>query len=319
MYEIVAQEPVEPGQDRRFLGQRTACRFCGTEDRSAFGKRTNAHTFPAALGNRTLFSLDECKSCNEKFSRYEDALCKAVGPFLTLGGVKGREGVRQTGRTDSSSKIRHTVEGGRRHISIRTKGDLDQAFGVDPQTGLMRIRMPIEGDKFIPQHAYKALSKIALALLPAGDLPRFKQAFKRLKADDAVEPSAPCQVGFSYAYVGNAPPVLTGTLLRRKEPNAQIPYLISIFVAGSVCFQIWLRSDDMDEHVPDTGRLGVKWTSQLPKPEGGYHPVHYSDPIQFDWSGLSPRSQPFEAFDLHFNPSTNVGDLVPVRRRPESD
>ena len=317
MYEIVSQELVEPGQDRRFLGVRTACRFCGTRDQSAFGGKKNAHTFPEALGNHTLFSLDECKSCNDEFSVYEDALCKAIGPFLTLGGVKGKRGVRQTGRTNSSSKVRHSVEGGRRRLSVQAEGDFDQIFGINRQTGLLRIRMPIEGDKFIPRHAYKALSKIALALLPSNELTRFKKAFQSLNADDVSDPPRSCEVGFSYSYVGNAPPALAGVLLRRKEAHEQAPYLISIFVAGSVCFQIWVRSDDMDQHVPNTMRLKIKWTSQLPMPEGGHHPIRYTTPIQFDWSGDVPQLQPFAAFDLHFNPHTKAGELVPVPRRPE--
>ena len=72
------------GGDQRFLGEARKCRFCGTFEASDFGKRTNAHTSPEGLGNKTLFSLDECSACNAKFSRYEDALCKAVGPYLTL-------------------------------------------------------------------------------------------------------------------------------------------------------------------------------------------------------------------------------------------
>lgn len=100
MYEVILQELVEPGGTKRFLGNRTRCRYCGATDAIAFGKATNAHAFPAALGNRTLFSLDECKACNTKFSVYEDALCKAVGPFLTLGGVRGRNGVRHPDRPD---------------------------------------------------------------------------------------------------------------------------------------------------------------------------------------------------------------------------
>lgn len=314
MYEVISQELVEPDQSHRFLGTRTNCRFCGTAVQSAFGRRTNAHTFPEGLGNRALFSLDECKSCNNKSSVYEDALCKAIGPFLTLGGVSGKRGVRQTGRTNSNSVVRHSVENDRRRISVRSEGNLDEVGGVDPQTGLVRLRMPIKGDKFVPLLAYKALSKIAIALLPLNELHRFKRVIESLKVRDEPAIPGPLQVGFSYSYVGNAPPVLAGTVLRRKEVGAQVPYLISIFVAGSVCFQIWVRSDDMDERVPGSGKLEIQWTSQLPRPEGGYQPIRYSKPKQFDWSGLSPQLQPFEAFDLQFNPRTTEGVLTPILR-----
>ena len=117
MDDVIAQELVGLGYEKRFLGNRNRCRFCGIEKSSDFGNQTNAHTFPEALGNKYLFSLDECKSCNNKFSKYEDALCKAIGPFLTLGGVKGKRGVRQTGRSGRGPNIRHTVNtNGRRRI-----------------------------------------------------------------------------------------------------------------------------------------------------------------------------------------------------------
>ena len=46
---------------------------------------------------------DECDDCNAKSSVYEDALTKAVGPSLTLGGTKGKRGVRQTDRSHSNT------------------------------------------------------------------------------------------------------------------------------------------------------------------------------------------------------------------------
>lgn len=108
MYDVLAQERAEPGIAGRFLGGRQRSRFFGTTDQSSFGSKRNAHTYPEALGSRTLFSLDECKACNQRFSIYEDALCKAVGPYLTLGGIEGKRGVRQTGRSAGSSYIKHS-------------------------------------------------------------------------------------------------------------------------------------------------------------------------------------------------------------------
>ena len=314
MYEVISQQAITPEQSQRFLGERVTCRYCATSSQTAFGKRTNAHTFPRALGNQVLFSLDECKSCNKNFSTYEDALIKAIGPFLTLGGVAGRNGVRQTGRSNSRSTIRHNIEDGQRRLSIKSEGNPDNVLSACPQSGKVRLRIPIIGDKFVPLYAYKALLKTALALLPESEIDNFQTAINSLHNLEQPPFPGPLQVGFSYSYIGNAPPVLAGTLLRRKEEKAKIPYTMFIFVAGSVCFQIWVRSDNMDEHVPNLGKLGVMWTSQLSKPEGGYLPIRYSDPLQFDWSELSPRLQPFEAFELVFDPCTTKGEFTPIRR-----
>ena len=160
MYELLAQELIETSSERRFLGERTFCRYCNATGSGVFGKKTNAHTLPLALGNRTLFSLDECISCNNKFSTYEDALCKAVGPFLTLGGVCGRSGVRKTGRSGSGSTLRHSKTDGKRNLNISFQGDPEEAMGVDPATGMLHMNMPVAGDVFFPRHAYKALTRV---------------------------------------------------------------------------------------------------------------------------------------------------------------
>lgn len=314
MYDVIVQEFVEPGRARRFLGERTACRYCGASDPKVFGKQTNAHAFPAALGNRTLFALDECKACNDKFSIYEDALVKAIGPFLTLGGVRGRGGVRQTGRSAGASTIRHRDVEGKRQLSLTAEGRAEDLVGMDPATGILKLRMPVVGDMFVPRHAYKALLKIAISLLPATELGGFQHAIACLADRDAAPHDGVLRVGFSYAYVGNAPPALAGCLLRRKEDGTPIPYMLFLFMAGSVCFQIWLRPDTRDDGVPGDVRPGLQWTAQLPKPEGGYLPIKYSDPMQFNWTGLSLQLQPFEAFELTFNPRTTAGAFKPVLR-----
>ena len=318
MYEDIAIELVALGPEKRFLGTRICCRFCGAKGPSAFGGKKNAHTFPEALGNKFLFSLDECRSCNEKFSVYEDALCKAIGPFLTLGGVKGKRGVRQTGRSDSDSVVQHRDKDGHRHISMTSNGSKENIGEIDPRTGVVKHQIPIKGDKFVPLYAYKALSKIAISLLPNDELHNFGRTIKSLQSRDSKPAIGPLQVGFSYSYVGNAPPALAGRLIRRRKEDEPIPYVIAIFVAGSVCFQIWLHSDGKDNHVPKDGKLRIRHTSQLLKPEGGYLPIEYSDPLQFNWSGVDSKLQPFEAFELSFNTVTTEGVLTPILREGEN-
>lgn len=145
LYEQIIQELAESGSSKRYINKRVTCRYCGTADSAAFGGRDNAHAFPAALGNRVLFALDECKACNGKFSIYEDALSKAIGPFLTLGGVRGRKGVRQTGRSVSKSKIQHSSNEERRRLSITSEGNPKDLVSIDPSTGIMKLRTAVSG------------------------------------------------------------------------------------------------------------------------------------------------------------------------------
>src|SRR6266536_124856 len=69
-------------RDKKFLGLRSPrrCRFCGRRNaETTFHK--DAHVIPAAFGNRTLFSHEECDKCNLNMgSALEDDLAK----FLSL-------------------------------------------------------------------------------------------------------------------------------------------------------------------------------------------------------------------------------------------
>ena len=312
MYELLVQQLVEPSGEQKFIGERKHCRYCSASGSSVFGKKKNAHTVPLALGNRTLFSLDECISCNNKFSYYEDALCKAVGPFLTLGGVRGRSGVRQTGRSGSHSTLRHSKAEEKRTLSVAFQGDPDKFVRVDKATGLLHMNFPVEGDMFVPRYAYKALTKIGISILPSEELPKFQNLIESLKELSAEPHSGPLNVGFSYAYVGNALPAIAVNLLRRKDGQATIPYMILLLQAGSVCYQVWLRSDSLDKNVDEGIRLGIRFNAQLPVPEGGYFPITYSEPLQMDWSSLNQTLQPFQAFELAFDRNTTDGWIKPI-------
>ena len=80
LYQVLCQVQASVGQRTEYIGSGGKCRFCDNDDRQKFRKK--AHTFPEALGNKWVFSNDECDACNSRFSVYEDSLAKAVGPLL---------------------------------------------------------------------------------------------------------------------------------------------------------------------------------------------------------------------------------------------
>ena len=240
-YQILSQVQASVGEDSKSIGGGAVCRFCGNDDRQKF--QTRAHTFPEALGNKWVFSDDECDDCNARFSVYEDALAKAVGPLLTLGGTKGKRGVRQTGRSHSNTFVRHSVEDGLRRLSVRAKGDFSDVMKLDPLTGCIRYNMPIVGDRFVPRLAFKALCKSAVGLLPMDELPHVRGLLVWLAEPDSEPDFDNLGVGISFASVGNAPPLVAGTLLRRTDDTDPGPYLVYVFVAGSVCLQIQVPVD----------------------------------------------------------------------------
>ena len=119
-------------------------------------------------------------ACNKLFSRYEDALAQYVQPYLTLGGVQGKDNkIPKTGRTRGPSTITQT-KGDIRNISLSvTDGNPADCISVDPRSRTLKFRMPVAKARFVPRHAYKALCKMGVALLPEGELANYQSRLLR--------------------------------------------------------------------------------------------------------------------------------------------
>ncbi len=287
------------------------CRFCGTTDTKKF--RKDAHTLPEALGNKWIFSLDECDDCNNRSSRYESALVASVGAFLTLGGVKGKgNSVRQTGRTAGPTFVKHTLRDERRALSVVVNG-LDVQLGRNEQTGAMVFTFPIADERFRPLDAHKALLKVGYALLPNDERDQY-EGLRRALLDPAVPVGeTPQAVGLSFAMVGNSPPMVTATLVRNDDQR--LPRTLVVVTAGSVCMITQLRSDaDESESIP-LSQVGLQWTIHIRSDRNDDTlTFQYSSPLYFDWSSTSTLVQPVEAITLEFDPLTTRATLTPICR-----
>lgn len=314
-YEILRMESRSVGSTKHFLGQPGKCRFCDSSEPTF---RMDAHTFPESLGNKWVFSRDECDACNALFSRYESALTDCCKPLLTLGGVRGKKKVPQSGRTVGNTRVKHHQDKttGRR-ISVHARvDDLDHALRIDPQTGTMRMGLPLPEIPFVPRHAYKALAKMAYALLPPEEIAGYSELRAWLRDPDDKVSLPRLDVLMSLASVGNAPPVVAGVLLRRKEPADLVPHIQSLFLAGSICLQIALMSDSFESHIPPIPPCSVKIRSSAVLQGEGEAPLRqtYSEPYCLNWASRESRPQPVERVELEFNPVTSQGRLRPVFR-----
>lgn len=309
------------GGERVYVGKPGTCRYCGTNDPRRF--RNAAHTFPEALGNNWVFSLDECDDCNHKFGVYESALVSSVGPFLTLGGVKGKDNrVRQTGRSVGPTYVRHTREptGTRRISAYVDTGDKPlPSLRRDTGTGELVFTLPVANERFRPRWAYKALSKIAYSLLPDEERGNYEQLRRwLLDRDDAIDFPV-LEVAMSYAMVGNAPELISGTLLRRKEPTANLPHILFVLNAGSVCLRIDLRSDHLEDHIPcsEVGAFAMSWGAWFPGPNGPERHWTFTDKVFLNWSSLENELGPIEAITHFVDDTNNSMRMEPVIRASE--
>ncbi|MEA2880616.1 MAG: hypothetical protein QOF14_5812 [Hyphomicrobiales bacterium] len=267
---------------------------------------------------------DECDTCNTKiFSQYDDALANAVGPLLTLGGVKGKGNkTRQTGRSSGQTFIeeRRTAENRRSLFAVANDTDPSKVFSGGPRTSMMRLSTPLPPTPFRPRHAYKALAKMGVALLPDGELGHYRKLTEWLCKPDDTEDFPVLEVALSFGSVGNAPPYTYGALLQRTVPTDVVPHMLFLFAAGSVCCQIDLMSDHLEDHLPPVPRGAIKITQAIVVgDETGQRTdavrIQYGNPTHFNWSSSALEPQPIENVVLDFNPATCEGRFTPVLRK----
>ncbi len=311
-YDVSKRVDAVLSSEHQFIGDGGFCIFCETRRLSNFGRKKSAHFFPEALGNKNVFSLNECKKCNQLFSVYENDFAKAIGPFLTLGGVEGKRGVRNTGAVGRGTVVKSTRTQGRRSITL---GGLPLSDGESPQIrsdGTLVMSIPATSERFTPSRALKVLQKIGLSLLPLDEIENYKTLREALQDTAKGFEGGIGRIAISFGMVGNAPPVISAVLLRKQTSETRLPKTILIFSAGSVCCQIPLWQDDEIVRETDIGNVTVNWRLAFGCVGSPEMVISYGNGKLVNWSSNVSRLSDLSEIQLYFNLITRNGWLVPV-------
>lgn len=155
------------------------CRFCNRDEQATTFNNV-AHAFPEFLGANQVIIWTECDECNKGFSKYESHLSKFFQPYITINGIKGKNGVPtfQSRSVDGDPQT-HTLfsfeELNRLALTIGSQDD----YSIDEETKTFSINFRIPKHK--PLFVFKALVKIALSLLPTDKVTTYQSLFDWLK------------------------------------------------------------------------------------------------------------------------------------------
>lgn len=147
------------------------CRFCGTkgDKPNIFGNLKNSHAISLFLGNDSIFCLEECKSCNEKFGRgIEGDLDNYYNAYRALEERASREGNPLSLHSFNCEKIGNRLN----YYSSHTEHNQPMAGERIPKEGLM-IHID-EKNPVCLHNVYKVMVKYVIACLPNEYLPYFK-------------------------------------------------------------------------------------------------------------------------------------------------
>lgn len=200
------------------------CRFCGKTaiDGVKFGKDEHSHAISEALGNKSVFCLEECVCCNTKLGHIEQDLIKFLNCFLAIYQIKGKiKPNRLDGLRDVLSP----------NLKFINENDLlkIESNDIDLTQPISTVHTVLKMNKYKEQNIYKTLCKYVVSLCQ----PEHKNLFQgtiRWINDDLEERKLP-PILFSVIPVIEQP--ILSYCVRRNNDEA-LPYVIAEL--KTVCF-----------------------------------------------------------------------------------
>ena len=155
---------------KTYIGSKGKCRYCGkTAENTKFSKV--AHSLPELIGNKFLFSMDECDECNEYFDKnLENNLANFLGVSRTICQVRGKKGIPKY-----KSKSGERIEVIGRDLLIIENQD-SSLINVNENTETMSILA--EDRTYVPIQVYKCFVKMAISIFPEKELLTYRQCIK---------------------------------------------------------------------------------------------------------------------------------------------
>lgn len=275
-YPLVADQPIFLS-DHTTLSERK-CRYC-TRSSPEVTFRARAHAASAFLGNRSLFSKNECFACNQGLAdQYEDHLAKKLMFLRAVGQIRGRNRMP----TYDSEKIRISTENGRLAITV-TDPTLFQQYSQAEQVTFTET-FSVPSQMHIPIRAAMALVKIACSTCPADDLPQVTPAIDWLMGrQNVLIPRFPVL----YAYTSEVEPQSGYVKILRRVTNSANPYLWCVVATGSLRFQTFVPFCLSDDWIKSGKEASIS-CCHYPLSNEFEGTARSTEFHVFDWGGTEP-------------------------------
>jgi len=147
------------------------CRFCSkAKPETTFN--TDAHTFPEFMGNKKLFSNDECDKCNSFFGNtIEKAAADFFLPNRAVLGVYGKGGNKQARTADGSLSLFNGMVNGAPHVIAVAHSKEAEKYIVEDSSKGLTISVPRR--PHVPIAVYKCFVKMAISVMTENELGDF--------------------------------------------------------------------------------------------------------------------------------------------------
>jgi hypothetical protein len=245
-YFIIKEHHLVTGK-KVYLGLRNnnKCRFCGNNSQETTFKKI-AHALPEFIGNKSLLTNEECDPCNEKFSRtLEDHFAKYISLYRVFSKTPGKRGIPSY--KDQKLKIEPKTIG----WSIILANE--NVIKVQEYTKQINFDSTIQ--PYVPLAVFKCLTKMAISIMPQEELIYFKEAIQWIQMEDHSFDlwNYSKQCFFAYTNHHGIMPYnkLHTFLIKRKDTNCLVPYMIYVVAFANLFFQITVPCPAQDQIIKD--------------------------------------------------------------------
>ncbi len=274
---LVAQRPILLPLDNP---HRRACRFCGRDTTQAQFKN-DAHAVSNLLGNKSLFSLNECNDCNKMLGqKYEDQLGKWSNLARAIAQVPGKKNKKPKFKGDDGLVVETVATGLSIHVPSPHSPDKLLAGRIPDE---IKLCGDTSSQPYVPIRAAMALVKIACSVCPTPELGQGQNAIGWLMGRQEFRFSQfPVHIAVTPGPINeNASEVI---MLRRKGDSAE-PYLWCVIQCCNFRFQVFIPGCPADE---SWSREGSNRSVTFKHYPSRFGPDWSFGPTQFfwgDWSG----------------------------------
>ncbi len=239
------------------LGTQGACRYC-RKSGSDVTFRSAAHALPELIGNKHLYSLDECDSCNAYFDRnLENDLANFLGILRTTTAIKGKKGV-----PGFKSKDGQRVERVNDCLIVIEHHNSEL---VSENAATESITLQTRTNPYRPTRVFKCLAKMAISVLPEQEVKRHLRCIDWIRGATTSAPPHPRTLVSKVTMLsGHIPfPHPSISIWKRKQKSNARPRIIAILCFQNFVFEFCLplskKSSPAEESNFSFPDLGLPW------------------------------------------------------------
>lgn len=229
-YDFLVSKRFNKDSRKEFLRDSTPnkCRFCGKSYPDVTFK-TEAHSIPEFIGNKSLISLFECDTCNKVyFSPFENELANFMLPHNVLSGTKSKKNKISKYKLKNQPQIYNENE----KIVLTNVPD-----SIIEESNKDRLDVEVKIPSFIPDYIYRCLIKIGLSLMTEEHLAVYKGTIEWLMNLNKQSNLNPFVLFSMYPFSFQTNEIACSILERKDSCSRNVPHSIFFLSYNNFAFQ----------------------------------------------------------------------------------